>query len=175
MEQTDTYEIIHKILTAKEASKEKVKEALQSVLIESVEAFKAIDVYQRQFVDKNEVRAPQFYYEAQDALSGYYMYLSPIVMVLTALKEVRSNSYFHSVRVSFEKNPPLKKNDKGFEVHEKFVSAPVEKESQEHVSEETYIAAVFIGYLDACRTAIQTCRNRTKSYEEETRTSRTQT
>jgi hypothetical protein len=167
----DSYEIISEILKARKKSREEVSEALQTILTESHEVFSGIDSYQQKFVQK-EVRQPDFYYKAQDELSGYYMYLSPIVMLLTALKEVRSNGYFHTTRVNFESKPKTERNEKGVEVVKKFVSSPVEKEAQEYVSEETYMAAIFLGYLEACRTAIQTCRNRTKQYEEEFRASK---
>lgn len=172
MPQVDTYDIIEKVLKSKESQREIVKKTLENIIIDSVDVFRGIDEYKTQFSQKDEVRAPDFYYQAQDVLSGYYMYLSPIVEVLTALRDIRENSYFHSVRVQFEKNPPRKKNDKGIEVPEKFVSSPVEKEAREHVSEEYYICAVFVGYLDACRNAIQTCRNRTKAYDDEFRASK---
>ena len=171
MSQVEAYDVIQEILEARKKSREEVSLALQKILTDSSEVFQGIDSYRTQFLQK-DVRQPEFYFKAQDELSGYYMYLSPIVMLLEALKEVRANGYFHTTRINFERNPKTEKDAKGIETIKKFVSSPVEKEAQEYVSEETYMSAIFTGYLDGCKTAIQTCRNRTHHYNEEFRASK---
>lgn len=147
-------------------SKESIQKFLTDIYNDSKEVFETIDYFKYEFM-KKETRSIDFYYNAEDQLTGCFMYLSDIVGPIEALVVNRSGHYFTQNRLEFEKNPPMSTNAKGEKIKEKFVTAPVEKEASDYVSFERYMLAVFTGLFEACRMGIQTCRSKMKIQNEE--------
>jgi hypothetical protein len=146
--------VVNEILRIRKESQDEVTEKLYKILEDSKEVFEKIGNYQQLFL-QDELRSLDFYAQALDQLTGCYFYLNPITEVLAALEKNRSLNYFHVEKVTLEK------------AGTKFVSAPVEKESENFVSEERYVLAIFQGFLDNCVSGIQSCRARLKNQTNE--------
>jgi len=88
-------------------------------------------------------------------LTGYYMYLNPILSELRSYKKNKELREYHSLKMQIENEG------------KKFVSAPVEKEASLAVAEVRRIKNVVEGYVEACKTAISSCQSIIKYFAEE--------
>lgn len=85
-----------------------------------------------------------------DELTGIYMDLKTVYMISITMKENRELQHYMSRKIEIE--------NKG----EKFVSAPIEKESSNTVAMERRIRNILEGKIDACTSAISTCQSKMK-------------
>lgn len=149
----DIKQIIELLITAKNEKRIKIVKVLNQVMKKADEIFEIVSEYQRQFVHHKGFQI-DFYYDAQDKLSGCYMYLTPIAGVLDAIKTNRQEAYFVQKKLKINKD-------------EKFNASAIRPEASQFVSEERLVRNIFQGYLDSCKQAIQTCRNRIERFEYE--------
>lgn len=126
-----------------------VESVIENIIIESRDIFSVIIEYQKDFMADGD-KTLGFYQEAQDKLTGCYMYFAPIISVLRSLKEYRALTWYTNKKSTVEK------------AGEKFVDGATEKESKQTVSEIAYALSVFEGYQDSCKQSIMTCRSRMK-------------
>jgi len=150
----DTTRTVMSIRDLRETPTEVVAEFLEKLLIDATDVFNLIGSYQTAFFDGKEHHM-SFYYDVLDALTGAYMYLSPITSTLKALEKNRSVRFFHAEKIACEK------------AGNKFVQGATERASDNFVQQENYIKNIFDGYLDSCMVAIQTCRTRIREVETE--------
>lgn len=85
-----------------------------------------------------------------EELTGIYMDLKTIYMISITMKENRELQHYISRKIEIE--------NKG----EKFVSAPIEKESSNIVANERRIRNILEGKIDACSSAISTAQSKLK-------------
>lgn len=88
-------------------------------------------------------------------LTGYFMYLNPILSELRSYKKNKELREYYSLKMQIENEG------------KKFVSAPVEKEASLAVAEVRRIRNIVEGYVDACKTAISSCQSIIKYFSEE--------
>jgi len=149
----DVRKIVETLVAVKNAKQSEVAKVLKKIIKESEEVFNLINNYQQAFMKRKDFSI-DYYHEAQDKLTGCYMYLAPITGVIDALKKNRQEAYFVKKKLEFD-------DDK------KFSAAAVNPEASHFVSEERLTRNIFQGYLDACMQGLHTCRNRIKEYENE--------
>ena len=78
--------------------------------------------------------------------TGYYSYINEQFAKLSSLKKNKALAYYYNARVESEKNG------------DKFVSAPVEKESEFAVATEREMRDMAEAYVATCMEGIRTCR-----------------
>jgi len=150
----ETEKLVDRILKTMDLDKEGVEDELRDSIKKSRDMFDIVDDYNQMFIRK-DLRSMEFYYEAQDRLTGVYMYLTTITHTMESVIEKQSTRRYH-----FKKLECAKSN-------EKFVSASTEKECSFFVSDMKIFLSIFEGYLDSCKQGIQTCRRRIAYTENE--------
>jgi len=150
----DTEKLVDKILRTMDMDKDGVEEELRDSIKKSRDMFDIVDDYNRLFM-KKDLRPMEFYYLAQDHLTGVYMYLGTISTTMKTVIEKQSVKRYHFKKIECNKT------------NEKFVSASTEKECSFFVSDMNIFLSLFEGYLDSCKQGIQTCRRRIAYTESE--------
>lgn len=120
-------------------------QSLEKVLKKFVPVFKQIDLLKKATakLDSSNITAVK---DALTKLTGYYMEIVDILRKLEALKKNKRSAYYYNKKAEIEGD------DK------KFVSSPVEKESDLYVAEERRVIAAFQGKADSTLEGIRTCR-----------------
>jgi len=150
----DTEKLVDKIIRTMDMDKEGIEDELRDSIKKSREMFDIVDDYARLFM-KKDLRPMEFYYLAQDHLTGVYMYLTTITQVMETIIEKQSSRRYH-----FKKLECVKSN-------EKFVSTSTDKECEYFICDMKVFLSIFEGYLDSCKQGIQTCRRRIAYTENE--------
>ncbi len=119
--------------------------ALETILKKFEPIFKKVDTLKKATIrlDSSNIVATK---DTLTKLTGYYMEIVDILRKIEALKKNKSEAYYCSKRIEITN------------AGDKFVSAPIEKESSLYVADERRVRNILQGKLDACLEGIRTCR-----------------
>ena len=124
---------------------------LEKLLELLVETFDRINYYSTLFRDRIVMENPREIETALSELTGLYMFLKPIVSIAITEKKNREERYYNQRKIEIENEG------------KKFMSAPVEREASDYVSNYRRVRNILQGYLDVCDKAISTCQSLLKS------------
>lgn len=118
---------------------------LENIAKKFTATFKAVDGIKQAFVQLDASNTAQVK-DLLTKLTGYFMELDDVLKKIEALKKNKAMAYYYSKKIEAQTNG------------EKFISAPIEKESELYVADERRIRNIFEGKVSACIEGIRTCR-----------------